>query len=258
MKTVSKIFQSDEDMATREHEKLLQGIPINQAAMQQAMQQVQSGVNPETNTPWESPQEAMQYVEDQGLAPTSYENWSVHIDIHSLFMKSPEFESLDVETQQRFITHFMKTFQMMRQIQPIPPPLPVRTTLSLRGSIGPTGAADIIGRSNPDITPETMSEPPLDTIVMEQVGGQYGQYDEAQGQLAQAQVQQTQADTASKAASAALDQVGKSQQMAHAEEMHRAKMVEHAHKIRKAQRAAAAQPDNPPKKTLSPYRAQYK
>lgn len=247
MKTVAKTFQASEDMAYREHDKLLKGEPVNPAAMAQAMQAVQQGVNPETGVPFNTPQEAIQYVEDAGLSPTPYENWSTHIDIHSLFMTSVEFEALDEATQQRFITHYMKTFQMMRQIQPIPAPLPVRTTLSLRGSIGPTGAADIIGRSNPDVTPEVMSEPPLDTIVMEQVGGQNGEYDVAQGQLAQAQVQQTQAETIANAASAAMDQVQKSQQMAHAEEVHRSKMVEQAHKIRKAQRAVTAQPNRPPR-----------
>jgi hypothetical protein len=257
MKTVSKMFQSDEDMAYREHEKLLNGTPLNPAALQEAMGAVQTGINPQTNTPFNSAQEAMKYIEDAGLTPTSFENWSVHIDVHALFMKSVEFEALDEETQQRFITHYAKTFQMMRQVQPIPPPLPVRTTLALRGTVGPTGAADILGRTNPEITPEVMSEPPLDTIVMEQVGGANGEYEEAQGQLAQAQVVQTQAQTAQDSVSAAVDNIGKMQQMAHAEHAHRAKMVEHAHKIRKAQRAANAQPDKPAAKstvTRSDYR----
>jgi hypothetical protein len=229
MKTVSKLFQSDEDMAYREHEKLLQGVPLNPMAIQTAMQAVAQGINPQTGQPFMSAQEAMQYVQDAALEPQPFENWQVHLDTHALFMKSVEFEMLQQDAQQRFITHYQKTYDMARKLQPIPPAQPIKTSLQLRGSIGPTGAAEILGRSVPDITPETMSEPPLDTVVQgfdQNANDQQGQVQE----VAQASVaQQEQANTA-------MQGIATQQKMAHAEEQHRQalshKEQQHQEKLR--------------------------
>lgn len=221
LKHVANAFASDEDMAFRENEKMLQGIPINPQAMQQAKQAVVQGINPDTGSPFESPQEAEQYVEDAGLTPTNYENWGVHLDTHSLFMKSQEFETLDVETQTRFNTHYMKTFQIYRQLQPIPAAKPINTTLQLRGTLGPTAAAEILGRAVPNITPEQLAEPPLDTIVMETL--QAGQTNPSgQGGLGQAQANPPPDPMAVQGQ--AIENVAAHQQLTHAEELHQQKL----------------------------------
>jgi hypothetical protein len=166
MKSVAKMFQADEDKAYREHEKLIRGIPLNPLAAQQAIMQVQMGMNPETGMAFQDEQEIMTFVERASMQPTAFENSAVDLDVHGLFMKSVEFENLDPQVQQRFITHYSLTLEKLQSQQPMPQPEPVKTSLQLKGTIGPTGAAEILRTSgNPGITPEVMAEPPLETWV---------------------------------------------------------------------------------------------
>ena len=166
MKSVAKMFQADEDRAYREHDKLIRGIPINPMAMQQAMQVVVQGINPQTGMAFQSPEEAQAFVESQAWMPLPYENSSVDADVHGLFMKSTEFENLPEDAQQRFLTHYQFTVEKIQASQPLPQPEPIKTTMQLKGTIGPTGASEILRNSgNPGITPEVMAEPPLETWV---------------------------------------------------------------------------------------------
>lgn len=168
LKGVAKMFQADEDMAYREHDKLIRGIPINPQAMQQAIQQVQMGMNPETGMAFQSPEEAMQFVQTASLQPFPFENAAMHLDTHALFMKSVEFEALPPDVQQRYITHYTLTGQKIASEQPQAEG--VKTSLALKGTIGPTGAAAILSKSgNPEITPEVMAEPPLETWVTDKI-----------------------------------------------------------------------------------------
>lgn len=164
LKGVGKMFQADEDMAYREHEKLTTGQPINTIAQQQALQAVESGVNPMTGVEWESPDEAYAFIMEAGLKPLPYENSSMHLDTHGMFLKSVEFESLPPEIQMNFLRHYEMTFEKISSEAPVEEG--VKTTLQLKGTIGPTGAAEILSKQgNPGITPEVMAEPPLETWV---------------------------------------------------------------------------------------------
>jgi hypothetical protein len=164
LKGVAKMFQADEDMAYREHDKLIQGMPINQMAQQQALQAVESGFNPETGMAWQSPEEAYAFIEQAGLSPLQYENSAMHLDTHGLFLKSVEFEGLPDDAKGRFVQHYQLTQQKIQGEQPQEEN--VKTTLQLKGTIGPTGAAAILSKQgNPEITPDVMSEPPLETWV---------------------------------------------------------------------------------------------
>lgn len=165
MKSVAKMFQADEDRAYREHDKLIRGIPLNPIAMQQAMQVVAQGMNPETGMAFQSVDEAMAFVEKASMSPQAFENSQVDLDVHGLFMKSVEFEGLPPDAQQRFLMHYELTVQRVQGQQPLPQPEPVKTTLQLKGTIGPTGASEILSASNPGITPDVMAEPPLETWV---------------------------------------------------------------------------------------------
>jgi len=76
-------------------------------------------------------------------------------------MVGPEFEKYDPEIQQRFIQHFSLTQQTMAQQAAYQgaPGQPVRTTLSLKGTVGPTVAAEILNKSGvPQATPEQFTE----------------------------------------------------------------------------------------------------
>ena len=170
MKSVARSFQSDEDQAFREHDKLIRGIPINPIAAMEAMQTVAQGINPDTGQSFQSVVEAQMYVEQQSLAPWPFENFGTHRETHRQFLTSVEYEGLPDDAKHRFLTHYNLTVQAERAAQPPPPQEPVKTSMQIKGTIGPTGAASVLSAAGvPNITPDVMSEPPLETVVLDQI-----------------------------------------------------------------------------------------
>lgn len=166
MKSVAKLWQSDEDRAYREHEKLIRGIPINTAAANAAMQIVVAGVNPETQAPFESPEEAVAFVQNAALSPFPFENSAVDRDVHRVFMNSVEFENLPEDAQQRFITHYELTEQRLSAQTPPPEPQAPRVSTTFRGTFGPTVATRVLEAAGiQGVTPEMFMEPPLETWI---------------------------------------------------------------------------------------------
>lgn len=168
MSGVAKMMRADEDQAFREHDKIIQGQPVNMVAYQQALQQAEAGqlADPQTGQPIQDPNQMQQALMNAGLQPHPFENFVQHMDSHALFMKSPDFESLPLQIQEAFQTHYLQTLQYYLQL---PKPVQyeaVRPTLQIKSTVGPTGAADILRRAGVyEITPQVMSEPPLDTWV---------------------------------------------------------------------------------------------
>lgn len=258
-------MQADEDQALREHEKLMHGQPINPIALQQAMQQVQQVMADPTadpdgdgqpDTPEEKLAWAQQTLEQAAVAPFPFEDYQTHLDTHALFMKSVEFEGLPEQVQQSFIDHWEATLQTMMSLPHIPEPKPVQTTLQLKGTVGPTVAAEILNKNGViDATPEQMAEQPLETWVtdsldkpdVESAGNDpLTQAEQVQSmQQASDQAQLDAMKTAHQAAlahvSAQQDQAAKDQKARHAEQLHQQKLAHNEQKHRAAQRQRAAQ-----------------
>lgn len=169
LKGIQQRLQADEEMAHRRVEKLLQGEPINVPAMQQAIMQVQSsGQNPMTGEFFSGPEEAMAFVEQAALSPLPHENMQVTMFVIGQHMKSVEFERYPPEVQDRFYQHY----SLMQQAQAGAGAAsePVKTTLSLKGTVGPTVAAEILNQSGiQGATPDAMREQPLETSVYDSV-----------------------------------------------------------------------------------------
>lgn len=162
-------FQQDEDHADRELDKVIKGQPINMMAANQASMHVQSGQpNPETGEPFD-PQSAQMFVQRASVQPNSFDNHPVHLDRHGMMMKSQEYEALPPEIQQIIAMHYdMHTQAYSEQVANQQPMQPVRTSLQIKSSAGPTATAAILNRTGvKEITPETMLEPPLDTMVID-------------------------------------------------------------------------------------------
>jgi hypothetical protein len=169
LKGIQQRMAAGEEFASRTVEKLTRGEPLNVPAMQQAIMVVQTqGVNPETGEFFASADEAMAFVEQAALAPLPQEDIQVSIHATSLHMMSSEFEKYPPDVQQRFYTRLSMLQQTAAQMAPQPEP--VKTSLSLKATVGPTVAADIL-RANgiQSATPETMAEPPLETSVYDSV-----------------------------------------------------------------------------------------
>lgn len=171
---VSKI-EADEDMALREHEKLKYSEPLNVLALQEAMQQAQQlmadpNADPNGDGIPDAPEEKMQMVEQMlqqaAVQPFPFEDMAAHLDTHASYMKTNEFSKLPPQVQQNFVDHWNATQQAIQSIPQTPEPRAVQTTLQLKGTIGPTAAAEILNKGGVlEVTPEQMAEQPLETWV---------------------------------------------------------------------------------------------
>lgn len=169
-------FSQDEDQAYRENEKLEQGQPLNPLAMQQAQGMIQQaqqmGADPSTGEPFQSMEEfqgwAQQQMNQAMVAPGPVDNHSIHLDVHSRPMKGIEWDQMDPQTQTMFIDHVNAHMNAL-QSQMQSPSEPVRTTLQLKSTVGPTVQSKILQQQGIQTTPDESAEPPLETWVTDSV-----------------------------------------------------------------------------------------
>jgi hypothetical protein len=172
LKGLAVQFQSAEDKALRENDKIAQGdFILNEIAYEQGIQAIQTGqaIGPD-GQPITDPSMAENYLRNEGLKPLPYENYQVELDAHASWMMSPEFEMLPTEIRQAAVDHFNSTLQAMMNL---PKPVefkPVTPTLQIKATTGPTAAAEILNKAGiTDVTPEIMAEPPLETWISDSV-----------------------------------------------------------------------------------------
>lgn len=165
-------FEADEDQAMREHDKLMDGLPVNESAAMDAQNQMMNmmmnpQMDPLTGQPVPPDQNQVAQLMDAGLMPLPFENKAVHLDTHASYMKSVEFESLPSDVKQKFYKHFELTQQAVAQESGPKADAP-KVSLQLRGAVGPTTGSKILGQAGVNgVTPEEMMEPPLDTVVID-------------------------------------------------------------------------------------------
>ena len=165
-------FEADEEQAMREHDKLMDGEPVNESAAVDAQNQMMNmmmnpQVDPLTGNQVPPDPQQMTQLMDAGLTPLPYENKAIHMDTHSAYMKSVEFEALPPEVKQKFYKHFELTQQAL-QAESAPHADAPKVSLQLRGAVGPTTGSKILTQSGVQgVTPEEMMEPPLDTVVID-------------------------------------------------------------------------------------------
>lgn len=257
-------LQADEDQALREHEKLMKNEPLNPMALQQAMQQVQQAMADPTadidgdgqpDPPEVKMQWAQQTLQQAAVAPQPFEDYETHLTTHALYMKSAEWERLPPPVQQNFIDHWEATLQALMSIPVRPDPKAVQTTLQLKGTVGPTVAAEILNKGGVlDATPEQMAEEPLETWVSDSMDkpdtDETGNDPLTQAeQVHQMEISQANADlnsmkTAHQAALAHKTSqqadLAAQQKMDHAEQSHQQKLRHAEQKHADARRAARA------------------
>lgn len=254
LKGVQKRIASDEDFANRKIDKLIKGEPLNPAAMNQAIQQVtMTGQDPRTGEFFQSPEEAIAFVQSAGLSPYSFENHQVSMYIIAEAMKTPEFEKYGPEVQMRFEDHFQ---QLQAALMSVPNTSDenLRVTLGLNGTVGPTAAAEILQKKGlSGITPDVMMEQPLSTSVYDSMDkpdqdeagndplSQFEQMTMIQAQQSANQLKDAKAvhQIASAQHSAEQSARGNEQAQRHAEEAHQQKLrhAEEAHEKKLKEKA---------------------
>lgn len=171
LKGLAQQLATDEEQAERESEFLKQGRPLNVIELNNAQQALAQGINPETGQPLQPGDNPAQIIQRAALKPKLHENLQVHLFKHAQWMNSPDFESLPFEVQQNAFIHYQETIQRLYTIPQLPQPQPVRTTLSLKGTVDPTTAAQILDRSGvPEASPANLTQAPLDTEVKDYLG----------------------------------------------------------------------------------------
>jgi hypothetical protein len=189
-------FEADEEQAMREHDRLMDGGIVNEQAAKQAQEQLMMSMMQSPDQPID-PMLLQQSVE-AGLQPLAFENKAVHLEVHSQFMKSAEFEMMPDMVKDQFYKHYEFTRAAL-QAENSPQGEAPRVSLQLRGAVGPTTGSKMLNQAGlSDVTPQELLEPPLDTVVIDNkdkanaVEGTAGAMDAYQMQL----LQQLQSDQA--------------------------------------------------------------
>ena len=174
LKSIQMKLAADEDFAYRKIDKLIKGEPLNIPALQEAAAMVEQGINPETGFGFQSAQEVQKYLQQAALSPVQFENWQKSLEVMRNHMLTTEFENYPPDVQARFLEHYNALWQTVISMPNVSDP--VKTTLSLRGTVGPTVGAEILRNHGIfQATPQTMAELPLDTDVRDFLGqGDHG------------------------------------------------------------------------------------
>src|SRR5688572_26305917 len=81
MKSVAASFAANEDQAMREHEKILEGRPLNQPALNQATQAVMQGYHPDSGEPLSGdPAEMKGIIEKAAFMPGPADDHPTHLE----------------------------------------------------------------------------------------------------------------------------------------------------------------------------------
>lgn len=160
-------FEADEDQAYREHDKMVKGEPINMMAVQEAVQAVQMAIQQD---PMAIPEGMIhQVLQEAALQPLVYENKATHLEIHGLYMKSPEFQQLPPEAQQQFMTHYRLTSEAVKgETPPDPKSLP-KISINARSTTSAPVMGEALRRAGINVSDEQVTEPPLETAVYDSV-----------------------------------------------------------------------------------------
>jgi len=162
-KSLQMQFEADEEQAMREHDKLMEGNVVNEQAAMQAQEQLMMSMLEGGAV---DPMLLQQSVE-AGLQPLAYENKAAHLETHANYMKSQEFESLPMEIKKQFYRHYELTMQAIK-VEASPTGEAPRVSLQLRGAVGPTAGSEILTNAGiKNVSPQTLLEPPLDTVVID-------------------------------------------------------------------------------------------
>lgn len=196
LKGVQAQIAADEDQAYREHDKILRGVPINQAALQQAQQQLQQfmqqaqgiaqalqqgqPIDLDGDGQPDDPRQIMQQLQQQQQQlqqalqdapwqPLDYENWESHISTHAGFMKTSEFEAYDPQLQAIFLQHYNLTYQKWIEIRFAMPDPNSSAKINVRAQTTVSGPVmeKLLRKAGIEATPEEVTSPALDTMVMD-------------------------------------------------------------------------------------------
>jgi len=250
LKDVQTQFQTDEALAYRNIDKILEQVPVNATAVRHAFTQVNQGINPETGEMIQDPAEAQQILQAAALQPIPGIDYDTHLDVTGMFIKGISFDSLSNEVQDNLLTYWQNLSNAKAQQLPNAPAQAPKVSYQIKGTIGPSGASKILNRAGVQITPEEATEAPLETWVTDSVdkpdmdaagpGQEANELSQAASTVLAAQTAAltAQQDAQHKNQRAAHDYASQAVSVEQAAEMHEQKLREAAAKADLAERKA--------------------
>ena len=249
---VERLMQANEAKAYRTIDQILQGETVNPVAvyeLQQQMQaQMQSGqpvTDPDSGEPFQSEQDVATALHKAGLQPPPGIDFDTHLDIIGTYMMSIEFPTLPIPVQQDFQTYWWNILQAKFNLMPLPDAAPSKVSLSIRSTAGPTATSKILERSGIAVSPDDLTEPPIQSTVETQIrdnlsGDPSGQDGESIADSINAASLAHESDQRQEHADVAATQKAAvhAHSMAQSQEMHLLKLREQAAKTHLAERKA--------------------
>lgn len=273
LKGLQAQFALDEDQAYREHDKLNTGQPISPVNVYEAQQQIQnlqeelaeiygppSGYEDPSAPPWDDPNAppnpdsgqpfqnwddfndwAQNRMQQAAVQANMIDNHSVHIDVHARFMKSTEYQALDVQIQEQYVQHIQSHYNILFTLPSSTQGEAPKINLQIKSTVGPTVQSKILEKAGVFVTPQDAQEPPLESWVTDNLNQPAAQdganappdptllnewattMAESEGKMAQ-QVQQNNAQAHQSSVQAETSVLSQQQDARHKEEKHQMEM----------------------------------
>jgi len=201
---------------------------------------------------------AQQMLMQAVVAPTDWEDFDTHLQVHRDYMKLPEFEQLDPDAQQRFVDHFNQTFDRVTQLNQMrlanDPRVAPKVSYNIKGTASAPVAEELLAKVGVQTTQDELVQPPLDTIVFDSLDKPNAS-DSANSPLDNFEqannIQQAQDEHMVKMAQAGHNLTLAEQKVIQSQQQHEQKMqhAEEMHSVRKKSASAAAKPKPSPTKS---------
>lgn len=252
---IERHMQANEAKAYRTIDSILAGETVNPVAVVQLQQQLQAQLSqgqpvtdPNTGQPFTSPDQVQQAIHNAGLQPPLGIDFDTHLDIIGTYMMSVEFPALPVNLQEDFQTYWQNILQAKFSLMPLPDAAASKVSLNIRSTAGPTATSKILERSGISVTPDDLSEPPLESTVQTMVKDNINDDTD----MADSIISGTKLHENEQAMSQSQDQhaaslESQSHDLGRQEEIHQLKLREQAAKTHLAERRARETKINQPK-----------
>jgi hypothetical protein len=169
---VERMLQANEAKAYRTIDAILQGETVNPVAVYELQQQMQAQAaqgqpvtDPDTGQPFQNPQDIQQAIHKAGLQPPPGIDFDTHLDVIGNYMMSVEYPTLPIPIQQDFQTYWWNILQAKFNLMPLPEAAPSKVSLNIRSTAGPTATSKILERSGIAVSPDELTEPPIESTV---------------------------------------------------------------------------------------------
>ncbi len=174
LKSLGAEFEANQTVARREYDLIVAGQPVNMVAARDAIKliQIPGAANPQTGVPFASEDEIVDFIRQEALQPLVNEDLQTHMTEHAMQMNGIEFLSLQPQAQDDLTLHYNMTAQKFaanQKAQAYMDHKNLNVNYQVKSTAGPTATSAILDAAGISVSPQALTEPPLDTWVSDDV-----------------------------------------------------------------------------------------